>query len=309
LVVCRAYSKPECAAQTVFPAFFSLKSGLPTANPAFPLLERAAIAPTRGNSLFISKDHMNKHVKNFAPSILSAQELVAFASRFCHIVSAHAPDDKFLNSGLEQVCGSVARLQNAMQSPRAYACTKDLAQKDGARCAALRNLIALLTAMARLDQRPVTRRSASFLIERIRPQEKRIDRIGQARRTGVILAIINALATAEALEHISTLQIKDLVAQLTNAQGAYESAYQQKIVTRANQKNAVTVREERPDTAYALSNLLGYIDAMANNCPSFAPMVAELNEAITNAMANARAGKTRGKRVLSRLTSTTRPST
>lgn len=125
-IVCRVCSKPECAAQTVFPGFFSLKSGLPTANPAFPLLERAAIAPTRGNSLFISKDHMNKHLKNFAPSILSAQELVAFAGRFCHIVSAHAPDDKFLNSGLEQVGGPsfaprVAELNEAITNAMAKA--------------------------------------------------------------------------------------------------------------------------------------------------------------------------------------------
>jgi Family of unknown function (DUF6261) len=100
------------------------------------------------------------------------------------------------------------------------------------------------------------------------------------------------------IDGLSSLQVKDLVDDLANAQQAFEAAYQRKIVDQANPKNAVTVREERPSTAWVITNLISYIDASVKRCPPFVPMVSELNEAITDVMANARSRRTRAKQAL-----------
>ncbi len=236
---------------------------------------------------------MNKHIKKIALSRLTTLELIAFAGRICKIVSAHSQGIEYLNDRLEQIKNSIARLESAGQYPRKLPFTKELTQKNTARCIALRNLLAFLTAMARMDQRPVAQNCALFLLKNIKPREKRIDRIGQAKRSGAIITIMNFLATPQAQEHISHLQIQDLVAELANTQQQFEETYQQKIIALSIPRNIV--RKERPETAYAIDHMLIYIDGSVQECPDFAVMAFEINELITQAMAKVRSRITRRK--------------
>jgi hypothetical protein len=185
---------------------------------------------------------MNKYIKNFAPTILSAQELVAISVRLCRIAAAHAPDDKVVNTFVERIQASVVCLGKALQSPKANPLTKDLASNDAARCSALKTLSGFLAEMARLESRPQSKQSATFLLRIIRGERARIDRISYARRSGAISMILSALNKPEAKTCIVSLQIQDLVSALATAQNAFEQTYRKRITAGVKRDPSLTIR-------------------------------------------------------------------
>ena len=243
---------------------------------------------------------MNKYIKSFAPTILSAQELVAISGRLCRIAAEHAPDDKVVNEYVEQVKASVLCLEKALQSPRGNALTKDLASNDAARCSALANLSGFLAGMSCLESRPQSKQSAAFLLRIVRGERARIDRISYARRSGAICMILSSLNKPEAKSCIVNLQIQDLVSALATAQNAFEQTYRKRITAGAKRDPSLTIRGQRPETAYYLTGLLSYVDACHNRISSFPPMVAELNGAISDVMGKARARRTRRRSAASK---------
>ncbi len=239
---------------------------------------------------------MNKDVKSFFSSLLRPDEFIACAGRFCEIVSRNGPKDPYVTGKLQDIMNSSLSLEATVQAKKTALFTDDLTAKDEARNEAFCSLYSCIDGSCGITMRPDIKTAADYLMEKIKLPGNRIDRIGNTKKTGAIMRILESFKNPDAQSYINLLQISDLVTALTNAQTAYETAYQTKVTAEGKTVSVSDTKTECNEVGYHINQLFNYIDGQAQKDPAaFANLVSELNVAISDVMALAHRRRTRAK--------------
>jgi hypothetical protein len=237
---------------------------------------------------------MNKSVKNLVPYLLLPTEDVAIGERVISIVSGAIQNDPFVTSELGFLNTSLGSLKSVIQTRRTGLYTADLAAKDAARVSEFRGVVSLLQGISGVMSKPDNKRAADYLLEIINRPGKRADNLSYTRKTGAFTSILANFGQPEAQACITQLGLADMLADLTKAQNDFETTYAAKVKAYSQQPLNAT-RTQANEVCYHIIKITEYIDAQAQNNSTFAGVVPEINEAISDIMSKARARKTRSK--------------
>ncbi len=236
---------------------------------------------------------MNALVMVLRTSILSIQELYTGTKRIVSILMDGITEDTHMSSIIAAINPLFEEVEDALARQRGSSFTELIQSKDANRDARFMLLRNFVYGWTKVEEEKEKRAAAKLLYRIMTDVGLTLYKLGYARETAQLNALINRLGEADAQQAIVTLEALEMYTALKASQVAFEELYESKVAQEASKEYPLIVELKSSLSQYVKLLLMNVNFLAEQDKEAYATVVEELNMIISELNANAQARLTR----------------